>query len=626
MNIYISSARASVLAAIFGSALGTASFAAAPLDPLQIPKFEQALTVPPVYSPTVVKNKKTGKVVSHNYSVDVTQFQEQILPSPQFPMTTVWGYGGKVVNPATGATAYYRSAPGPTFETVRGIPANVTWKNKLVNAGGAPLSHLFSNDPTLTWANPRATPTPSAPLSANDILRAQSPVPIVTHLHGGEVESASDGHPEAWFTPGNAQVGRSFVKSTYTYANSQASASLWYHDHTFGISRLNVYAGLAGMYVLRDPSDVNADALPTGKYDVPLIIQDRDFLDDGSLSYDDPAANVDVHPYWSPESFGDVIIVNGRAWPNMDVERKAYRFRVLNGSNSRFYNIALSNEACMTQIATDGGYLSRPAMLNSLLVAPGERADVVIDFSEFASGTKILMTNDAATPYPMGEAPDPMTSGQIMQFTVKKSARDPSFVAPKRLNKLPMLTANAPTRVLTVNEIMGLNGPLSGVLNGQTYHAPASEKPRVGSTEIWEIVNTTADTHPIHLHLIQFQLLSRQAFDSARYSADWDTLNGQGSLPLLKPTQRLLPAAYLTAPPTPAPKTERGWKDTLRMNPGEVTRIIVRFAPTDAPVATTVAGINLFKFDPIFGPGYVWHCHILEHEDNEMMRPLSVMP
>ena len=173
---------------------------------------------------------------------------------------------------------------------------------------------------------------------------------------------------------------------------------------------------------------------------------------------------------------------------------------------------------------------------------------------------------------------------------------------------------------------MGMNGPLSGVLNGQMFHAPVSEAPRVGSTEIWEIVNNTADTHPIHLHLIQFQLLSRQAFDSAAYSADWDALNGQGMLPLMQPTIAVPTAPYLLGLPMPAPKNERGWKDTLRMNPGEVTRIIVRYTPTDTPVASALPGANFFKFNPTFGPGYVWHCHILDHEDNDMMRPMSVIP
>lgn len=625
MNCYVSYVRAGVLVAVFGASYASMVNAALPLDPLVVPKFTQQLTTPPAYAPTVIKNKRTGKVASHNYTVDVTQFQEQILPTG-FPMTTVWGYGGNIINPATGKAAYYRAAPGATFEAVRGIPVNVTWKNNLVDAGGSPLPHLFTIDPTLHWANPNGMAMPMAPFPADGYPTAQSPVPIVTHLHGGEVESASDGHPEAWFTPGNAMIGPAFVKATYNYANSQAGSTLWYHDHTLGITRQNVYAGLAGFYLLRDPADDNAESLPSGKYDVPLLIQDRLFMDDGSLEFPSAGVNPDDHPYWGPETFGDVIVVNGKSWPNMNVDRRAYRFRVLNGSNARFYNLALSNGASFTQIATDGGYLTKPATLTSLLVAPGERADIVIDFSTMATGTRIVMTNDAAAPYPAGDAADPQTVGQVMQFTVGRNRASNAFAAPKRLNKLPLLTPNAPTRVLTLNEIMGMNGPISGVLNGQMFHAPVSEVARVGSTEIWEIVNNTADTHPIHLHLIQFQLLSRQAFDSATYSADWDALNGQGMLPLMQPTVAVPTAPYLVGLPMPAPKNERGWKDTLRMNPGEVTRIIVRYTPTDTPAAAALPGANFFKFNPTFGPGYVWHCHILDHEDNDMMRPMSVIP
>lgn len=624
MMLSFSCLRASVMVAVCGASFVQIAEAALPLNPLTVPKFTQQLTIPPAYAPTVFTNPTTG-AVSHNYAVDVTQFQEQILP-PGFPMTTVWGYGGNVIDPVTKTAAYYRAAPGATFEAVRGTPVNVTWKNNLVDAGGAPLPHLFLIDPTLHWANPNAMPMPTAPFSATGYAAAQSPVPIVTHLHGGEVASGSDGNPEAWFTPGNALIGPKFTSATYNYGNTQPAATLWYHDHTLGITRQNVYAGLAGFYLLRDPADANARSLPSGRFDVPLVIQDRAFLDDGSLDFPSAGVNPDDHPYWGPETFGDVIVVNGKSWPNMNVDRRAYRFRVLNGSNARFYNLALSNIAKFTQVSTDGGYLPKPAVLRNLVIAPGERADIVIDFSKMPAGTKILMTNVAAAPFPAGIAADPATVGQIMQFTVNRTRAANAFEAPKSLNKLPFLKANAPTRVLTLNEIMGINGPLSSALDGQMYQAPASELPRVGSTEIWEIVNTTADTHPIHLHLIQFQLMSRQAFDPIGYSAAWDALNGQGMLPLMQPTVAVQTAPYLLGRPRPAPVNERGWKDTIQMNPGEVTRIIVRYAPTDAPLAFAVPGVNLFKFDPTFGPGYVWHCHILDHEDNDMMRPLSVMP
>lgn len=597
-------------------------FAAVPLDPLTIPKYVTPLNVPPAFAPTVVTNPVTGAVTGHDYKVDVTQFQQQVLPAG-FPQTTVWGYGGNIKN-AAGTTVYSQSFPAATFNATRGVPVNVQWVNNLVDsATGAPLPHLFPVDPTLHWADPNNMGIPVPPF-APEYPAAQSPVPIVTHLHGGEVESASDGNPQAWFTPGQVMTGPSFVKSLYTYPNTQPAATLWYHDHTLGITRQNVYAGLAGFYLLRDPADTLAAQLPSGKYDVPLVIQDRLFNTDGSLNFPSVGVDPDVHPYWSPETFGDTIVVNGKTWPNMNVERRAYRFRLLNGSNARVYTLSLSNGKKFTQIASDGGYLPVPAKLSSLTLAPGERAEVIIDFSTMDPG-KIIVRNSAAAPFPNGVAADPLTVGQIMQFTALPGKAVGTKI-PAVLNTMPALTANAPTRTLTLNEAMGPLGPVAVLLNGQMFDGAITELPRVGSTEIWEVVNMTADTHPIHLHLVQFQVLSRQAYDTAGYAAAWDALNGGGTLPLMVPTVPLPPAAYLLGTAQRPAASERGWKDTVRMNPGEVIRIVVRYAPVETPVATAVPGANLYAFDPSAGPGYVWHCHILEHEDNEMMRPLQVLP
>lgn len=383
--------------------------------------------------------------------------------------------------------------------------------------------------------------------------------------------------------------------------------------------------------MLRDPQDKlensmgnSAPVLPSGKYEVPLVIQDRSFNKDGSFYFGAEGVNPSIHPFWEPEFFGNTIMVNGKVWPNFNVERREYRFRVLNGSNARFYHLTLSNLKTFTQIGSDGGYLPAAVKLKSLLLAPGERADILIDFSGVAPGTSIILKNDAAAPYPDGDKADSQTVGQIMQFTVPANAEKPILPStlPAKLNHIPKLTPNEPDRILTLNEVEGEDGPLASLLDGQKYSAPITEMPKVGSTEDWLIVNMTADTHPIHLHLVQFQLISRQAFDENKYTQDWIALNG--TPPLTKPTKALSVSKYLIGKPAGPALNETGWKDTVRMNPGEVTRIRVRYAPLDAKPQDAKPGVNLYPFDPAVGPGYVWHCHIVDHEDNEMMRPYTV--
>jgi len=269
-----------------------------------------------------------------------------------------------------------------------------------------------------------------------------------------------------------------------------------------------------------------------------------------------------------------------------------------------------------------GGNLPAPVTLTHILVAPGERVEILVDFSSLPAGTRVQLVNDAPTPFPAGDAPDPATTGQIMQFTVLKGCPKPLGWLPSVLNKIPTLTPNRPKRSLTLNEVLGPAGPLAVLLDGQRFAAPVSELPEVGSTEEWEIVNLTADTHPIHLHLVQFRVEDRQAFDVDAYAQDWTALNGEP--PLDHPTIPLDPTPYLRGAIIPPDANEDGWKDTVRMNPGEVTRIVVRFAPNTAKHVKP--GENLFPFDPTGAPGYVWHCHILEHEDNEMMRPYELRP
>jgi FtsP/CotA-like multicopper oxidase with cupredoxin domain len=363
-----------------------------------------------------------------------------------------------------------------------------------------------------------------------------------------------------------------------------------------------VYAGLAGFYLLRDPELEGSLKLPSGEYERELVIQDRTFDAQGQLLY--PRAGVDpsAHPFWVPEFFGNTILVNGKVWPYLDVEPRTYRLRLLNGSNARFYNLRLSDGRPFVQIGSDGGFLAAPVPVHALLLAPGERADVIVDFSGRKTGTRITVTNDARAPFPEGDRPDPRTVGRIMQFrVVPLTARDTSVI-PARLGTPPAPGQPAVTRTLTLDEETGPRGPLAALLDGKRWAAPVSEMPKLGATELWELVNLTMDAHPIHLHLVTFQVLNRQAF---RAHAFMDAPAGQRQL-----------EHYLVGQPKAPDPGERGWKDTVRANPKEVTRILVRFAPRDG---------GTFPFDATAAPAYVWHCHILEHEDNEMMRPYAVV-
>lgn len=609
------------LALTLGIGLWTAvSMAAAPPPPppgpslpgTMIPKYVNQLLIPPAYQPTVVTDPVTGDMIRHDYTVDVSQFQEQVLPAP-LPQTTVWGYGGMVSTPS--GPVYLRNSPAATFEATRGIPVRVTWQNNITGP------HLLPVDPTLHWADPNDMDMPMAsfPAYPPGFPLAQSMVPIVTHLHGGEDRSDSDGNPNAWWT-NSGVTGPAYSGNVFDYPNAQQPTTLWYHDHTLGMTRLNTMAGLAGFYLLRDPADTIAPLLPSGQYEVPLAIQDRSFNADGSIWYPTVGINPTIHPYWVPEFFGDSIIVNGRAWPNFNVEPRQYRFRVLNGSTARFYNLSLSNNQTFTQIGSDGGYLPAPAVMNSLLIAPGERADILIDFSKLAPGTKVVLNNDAKTPYPAGAPVNTKTTGRIMQFTVAAAPAVAPTALPAALNTMPVLTPNKPVRTVTLNEVMGPAGPAEVLLNGQKWAAPITENPQVGSTEDWQVVNMTADTHPMHWHLVQFQVVSRQTFNVKQYTKAWTALNDVP--PLAAPTVPLAAAPYLSGKATLPAANEMGWKDTVRANPGEVLTVRIRWAPQDA--AGAAPGLNQYPFDPTLGPGYVWHCHIIDHEDNEMMRPLVV--
>ncbi len=510
---------------------------------MQLPKFTDALPIPPVLKP---KDSKAGVPY---YTVKMKEFQQKL--HRDLPTTTLWGYEGIY--------------PGPTIKVHRGEKIKVKWENNL------PVNHhLLPLDTTIHGSG---SPNPA--------------VRTVVHVHGAKVDYKSDGYPEAWYTNSFGQVGPHFRREVYEYTNDQQATTLWYHDHAMGITRLNVYAGLAGFYLIHDARE-EALNLPGGKYDIPLLIQDKSFNEDGSLFYPSgPAApGPDIpNPSIVPAFFGDSILVNGKVWPYLEVEPRKYRFRLLNGSNDRTYNIKLDGGQDGTvpswfQIATDGGLIEKPVTLSQLIISPAERAEVIIDFSGFED-RNIIFTN---TQPPV----DPETTGQIIQFRVGSSLSQPdtsvipSFMSP--FYPIPERYADK-TRDMTIVVSPDKYGRPMFMLNGMMWDDPVTEKPVLDSVEIWRIINSGLGTHPIHLHLVQFNILDRQPFDVAQY-------NSTGNI-------------IFTGPAVPPDPNEIGWKDTVRANAGFVTRIIARFED--------------------FTGLYVWHCHILEHEDYDMMRPLKVV-
>jgi FtsP/CotA-like multicopper oxidase with cupredoxin domain len=337
----------------------------------------------------------------------------------------------------------------------------------------------------------------------------------------------------------------------------------------------------------------------------------------------------DIPAIWNPEAFFNTMVVNGVSWPSLEVEPDLYRFRLLNGCNSRFLNLFFDNDMSFVVIGSDGGYLQSPVRESSLTVLPGSRMDILVDFSNVRAGTEIIMRNNANAPYPDGDPADPDTVGQIIKFTVGDK---PGFMPkklPAQLNptlqgaEWPALQPGGFKRILTLNEQSDRTGrPLGLFLNGQMWDAPVSETPKNGTTEDWYFVNLTGDAQPMHLHLVQFNIVSRQDFNADEYLADWLKLNEggliNGMLPFKMDWQtKVLPfEPYLTpGTRTFADPDERGWRDLVCAGPGPVTRI-------RAPCKKQNG--QPYEFDPTAGPGYVWHCHIVGREDNEMRRPLVI--
>jgi spore coat protein A len=554
--------------------------------------------------------------------------------------TRVWGYEFQ------GLPVTY---PGATIVAKEDVPIDIKWKNKLPG-------HFLPVDPSLHMAHGEIPNNITDVTDKINWIRnwyAAGNVPVVTHLHGGHTESASDGLPEAWYTQGWKEMGDYFVKKDYHYDNDQESATLWYHDHALGITRLNVYMGLAGFYLLRDDNElslISNNTLPDGNYEIETVIQDRMFYQNGELFWpaypNDPAysdfiidegANLDSFsvsefPNGGPtalaEFFGDIILVNGMAWPKLEVEPRKYRFRLLNGSDSRFYVLEFRETRdeeyddehdpfSFLQIGTDDGLLPEAVSLTQLIIAPGERMDLVVDFSATEADSLFLRNFGPDEPYGGGEpdydfdVADASTTGQIMRFDISKPLNEDipeaGVEAGTSLRQsYPDLSLEdiAATRTLALfegNDEYGRLMPMLGTVDdgSLTWSDAITEKPMKNDVEIWEVYNATGDAHPIHLHLVSFQIIERESFSGT--VAD-KTQTGHSGREI---TGRTLTVNSLGGDAREPADNEKGWKDTAIMLPDEVTRVVARFDRVGR---------------------YVWHCHILSHEDHEMMRPFYVSP
>jgi FtsP/CotA-like multicopper oxidase with cupredoxin domain len=629
--------------------LAAAAQSAPPPSSPQLTKFTEQLPTPPLL------DHRDGAPLTLDEVVTSHRFHTQLQPTPTFAYTP----------PGVGNTFL-----GPTIEVERGTELQLTVANKL--GDGTEVVHPFAAffDPTL--------PGQQQPDDAKAVATA-------AHLHGGHTQPDFDGGPDDTYLPELAASASEYLEEkaardhdvdddgafTYVYANDQEATGLWIHDHSLGATRLNPKAGLALSYWIRDDVDTgdpdNPLGLPTDGNELPIVLQDGSFNADGTFDY--PVATTEYHPIWAPEAFGDVAIVNGKAWPNKDVDRGVYRLRLVNGSNARVYRLTLVDSKDkpsgipIYQIGGDGGLLNSPVAVpgGAVVIAPGERADLLVDFRNARPG-KYRWNNNAPTPFPSGPRSARLGGpglNQIMQFTVGSTPGHATL--PTQLRGIdedgtsPILAPAAATgaetaRTVMLNEIIDpVTGvPVEALLNNLPFHGNHGTDaqhlvglPDVDTTEVWSLVNTTGDTHPIHLHLTQFRVLDRQPFDVARYLTDVSAAIQAANpdkvvLPLPDPSARRLgtgfegsedgvdeiaiapdPTPYLLKRRAPAGANETGWKDTVMANPGEVLRILVPFGGTDAGVTAPYSGS--------FTGQYVWHCHILEHEENDMMMSYRVV-
>jgi spore coat protein A, manganese oxidase len=464
----------------------------------------------------------------------------------------------------------------------------------LVAQSGTPLTVSFTHELPATYpdwipVDTRLTPT------HDDTVR------LMTHLHGGFVAADSDGNPA--LTPNGFTHGQTQTVY-YTNQKPQMPASLlWFHDHGLGATRLDVFAGLAAAYILRDEFDTgeepNPAGVPGGAYEVPLVIQDRQFNPDGTFLY--PTSDI-AGATWIGEYFGDVMLVNGKVWPFLEVEPRLYRFRVLNGCNARILSLDIGGPD-LWQIGAEGGMWDRPVPVKQLVLAPAERADVLVDFGKFPGARLVLKNHKPLKPV---STPAPSLE-QVLQIRVGHTVSQPGPTAIPA--SLPGRRADLPgpvkTRYITLNEIDPDEPTWFLNLNGMHFEEPVTETPRAGTVEDWVYVNLTPDTHPMHSHLVTFQVIGRTPFDAAAYEEAYEPPGGGGVPGGIDPTP------FATGPMLPPEPSERGFKDTAKANPGYFTTIRAKY---ELPAGVTAPQT------------YVYHCHIVEHEDNDMMRPFTVTP
>ncbi|KAF2948193.1 hypothetical protein DAI22_01g018400 [Oryza sativa Japonica Group] len=535
-----------------------------------------------------------GKLVAGNLTIGMYETMWKF--HRDLPATRVFAYG------TSKETA---TVPGPTIEAMQGVPTYVTWTNHL------PPRHFLPWDPTLTAAAPG------------------SGVPAVVHLHGGVQHSGSDGHSLAWFTAGFAATGPRFSSpAAYEYPNQQPPGNLWYHDHAMGLTRVNILAGLLGAYRVASPAEEAALNLPSGEaFDRNLVLFDRDFLADGSLFMNRTGNNPSVHPQWQPEYFGAVVVANGKAWPYLRVRRRRYRLRILNASNARFFRLSLSGGLRFVHVASDSVYLARPVPTRAFLLAPSEIADVVVDFAESGNATAIVLRSDAPAPYP-GDPGDKAETVPVMKFVIDddddalSTEPDTSSVPARLTSPSQYAKPDAREAVLTRRIAMyeytkeGTDEPTHLYLNARSYMDPVTETPREGTSELWDVINLTDDNHPLHVHLALFVALEQRSLRDVDDLKECMMARGSGGGGAdACGLERHLAGGRKHV----VPKQERGWKNVFKVRPGTVTRLLVRFRPLSPPDS------RRFPFDVAAGPGYVYHCHILDHEDNEMMRPMKIV-
>jgi spore coat protein A len=709
-----------------------------------------ALPTPGVHAPV------TGVT---RYRINIRQYRDQITGGFLDP-TTLWGY-----NPTYGlgdrrsiidacdeddVTRLIPKHLGGIMIGERGHPIQINFKNLLIGAAGS--QHIIPLDTTIPGAN-------------------QAPNRTAVHFHGGLVPWISDGGPFDWFNFRGLH-GSSFLNNKvlnplaprysaeYYYPMNQSARFGWYHDHAVGITRINAYAGLASGLLIRDKfeRDLMNLGLPqfieAGGNELPLIIQEKVFVGPDIATQDPTWLSINLqqvtrnpgslwyaHVYdrarWEvgpgglalpdpsaiPEFFGDTMLVNGTTYPQVTVQARRYRLRLLNATNARFLNLqlyvadptspngitldaagfptnaAFNNAAAggpyWLQIGTEGGFLANPALvpsdkpfdlngqnpeqvdpsqlIKSLIVAPAERPDVIVDFTGYERESIILYA-DAPAPFPGGGPETDFFPGLVNGNPVNANTPDgfgPNSRVLMRFNVVPAQGSDSslgigtgtdltggidrtllptwgwtdhsalpfPTRFLTLNEYFDEYGRLIQILGNQAapYGSPyfgmatyldypvgtnpasvgyTQENVDAGATEVWEIFNRTGDVHPMHFHLVNVQVINRQFFDPAAF-------------PAFKPA----------GPVIPPDGNELGWKETVAMYPGTVTRVIMKWDL--APIVDMNGNRITTKARPIIGQlpitdgmppvsprtgghEYVWHCHILEHEEHDMMHALVV--